>query len=228
METTASLEKLRAKSLADRYRRKGYEVIEEPSPDQMPDFLAGYHPTMILRKGEESIVVEVKARESLIGYPKLGDLADLLRSKPGWRLDLALVATGDRIDIQRDSCLVTREDVLRIVEESERLLADGFAEAAFLRCWTAADAIVRIILEEEGEEPPGNVPSSAALSQIMWEGLIHREDYERLRDILRYRNTYAHGFTTPDFDVSLVKDLIETTKRVLHMELELERFGLRD
>ncbi len=222
METTFSLERLRAKSLADRYRRKGYEVIEEPAPNQLPDFMAGYRPDMILRKGGESIVLEVKSRESLIGYPKLGDLADLLRSKPGWRLDLVVVNTGDRIDIHRDSRLLTREDVLLIVEESERLLADGFTEAAFLRCWAAADAIVRIILEEEGEEPPENVPSNAALSQIMWEGLIHRDDYEILRRILRYRNAYAHGFTTPDFDAALVEELIQTTKGVLNMELELE------
>ena len=66
METTFSLERLRAKSLADRYRRKGYEVIEEPAPNQLPDFMAGYRPDMILRKGGESIVLEVKSRESLI------------------------------------------------------------------------------------------------------------------------------------------------------------------
>ena len=222
METATSLERLRAKSIADRYRGKGYEVIEEPAPNQLPDFLTGYRPDLILRKGDESIVVEVKSRESLIGYPKLVDLDERLRSQPGWKLSLVLVDTGDDIRAHRESCLLTREDVVSLIEESERLLADGLVEAALLRCWAGADAIVRIILDEEGEDPPGYVASGSALTQIMWEGLIHRDDYMRLRRILPYRNAYAHGFTAPGFDAALVEELIETTKRVLYMELELE------
>lgn len=222
METIASLEVLRAKSIADRYRRKGYEVIEKPEPNLLPDFLTGYRPDLILRKGDESIVVEVKSRESLIGYPKLGDLDERLRSQPGWKLSLVLVDTGRDIRAHRDSRLLTREDVADVIEESERLLVAGSVEAAFLRCWAGADAIMRIILEEEGEDPPGYATSGAILTQIMWEGLIHRDDYERLRRLLEYRNAYTHGFTTPDFDASLVEELIQTTKSVLHMELELE------
>ena len=222
METTASLEKAHAMIIADRYRRRGYEVVESPSPDQMPDFLTGYRPDLILRKGDESIVVEVKSRESLIGYPKYKDLSALLRNVPGWRLILEVIATGDDIRAHRDSRLIAREDVADVIEESERLLAAGSVEAAFLRCWAGADAIMRIVLEEEGEDPPGYATSGAILTQIMWEGLIHRDDYERLRRLLEYRNAYAHGFTTSDFDASLVEELIQTTKSVLYMELELE------
>ncbi len=222
METTASLEILRAKSIADRYRGKGYEVIEKPDPNLLPDFLAGYRPDLILRKGDESIVVEVKSRESLIGYPKLVDLDERLRNQPGWKLSLVLVDTGHDIRAHRESRLSTRKDVAVVVEESERLLAAGFVEAAFLRCWAGADAIMRIVLEEEGEDPPGYATSGAILTQIMWEGLIEIDDYHSLRRLLPYRNAYAHGFATPDFDAALVEDLIETTKSVLRMELELE------
>jgi Holliday junction resolvase len=65
MEAIISLERQRARMLAEEYRRKGYEVVEEPSQEQLPDFLFGYHPDLLIRKGDEAIVVEVKSRTSL-------------------------------------------------------------------------------------------------------------------------------------------------------------------
>jgi hypothetical protein len=41
MATKLPLERQRARAVAEEYRRKGYEVIEEPSPAQLPEFLSG-------------------------------------------------------------------------------------------------------------------------------------------------------------------------------------------
>ena len=221
METTPSLERVHAQGIADKFRRQGYEVIEEPSHDQMPNFLTGYRPDLILRKGDESVVVEVKSRESLIGYPRLGDLTELLRSQPGWRLELIVVSTGEQIDIPRNASPFTRENILQIVEESQRLLADGFVEAALLRGWTGTEATLRLIVEEEGMSPE-KAPSKHILQMAATEGLISLNDYDCLARILECRNAYAHGFTSPDFDATLVGELIETTKRILHTETTLE------
>src|SRR5215813_7473808 len=65
MEAVTSPERQRARALAEEYRSRGYEVIEEPSPAQLPDFLSGYCPDLLVRKGDEAIVVEVKSRSSL-------------------------------------------------------------------------------------------------------------------------------------------------------------------
>ena len=64
MDDTIALENERASAIAAEYRRKGYEVIEQPSTEQLPDFLSGYQPDLIVRKGDEAIIVEVKTRSS--------------------------------------------------------------------------------------------------------------------------------------------------------------------
>ena len=64
METTTSLEEQRAHDLAEEYRKKGYHVIEKPSPEQLPDFLSSYRPDLLARKGQTGVVVEVKSRAS--------------------------------------------------------------------------------------------------------------------------------------------------------------------
>jgi hypothetical protein len=56
MGNVTSREKQRARAIAEEYRSKGYEVIEEPSPAQLPDFLASYHPDMLAQRGDEAII----------------------------------------------------------------------------------------------------------------------------------------------------------------------------
>ena len=47
MEATISLERQRARVIAEEYRRRGYEVVEEPSQEQLPDFLTLFQRTRV-------------------------------------------------------------------------------------------------------------------------------------------------------------------------------------
>src|SRR5205809_4564159 len=97
METTSALEKQRAHAIAEEYRSKGYEVIEGPAPEQLPDFLSGYKPDLLIRKGDEAVVVKVKSRSSLAKDPQVRDLARLLQAKPGWNFELVVVGEGEKL-----------------------------------------------------------------------------------------------------------------------------------
>src|SRR3954470_2751922 len=99
MEATLALEKQRAHDVAEEYRGKGYKVIEEPSPHDLPNFLSGYHPDLLVRRGDEAVVVEVKARSSLVKDPQIRDLARLLRAKPGWNFELVVVGEGEKAGV---------------------------------------------------------------------------------------------------------------------------------
>ena len=66
IEDTAYLEHLLLDKTAEEYRRKGYEV----SLEAQLDFLPGFSPDLVVRKGDETVVVEVKARSSLAANPK--------------------------------------------------------------------------------------------------------------------------------------------------------------
>lgn len=81
METPTIAEQQRARAVAEDYRRRGYDVVEEPSLESLPDFLAGYQPDLIARRGKETVVVEVKSRKSLADEPQVRELARLLQGK---------------------------------------------------------------------------------------------------------------------------------------------------
>ena len=213
METTNILEKQRTRALAEEYRSKGYQVIESPSQDQLPDFLSNYRPDLLVQKGHEGVVVEVKSRASLAKNPRIRDLARLLQTKPRWNFELVVVSEKETLNTPEGIQPFEREDILRQIQAAEKLFLSGAVAAALLLSWPALEATVRLMAAAEGIVPQLN--PSALLEQAVSNGVISRGDYNFLMDTRKYRNALAHGFKAIDFDPALAKDLISTTKRLV-------------
>jgi uncharacterized protein YutE (UPF0331/DUF86 family) len=214
MEAVTSPERQRARALAEEYRSRGYEVIEEPSPAQLPDFLSGYRPDLLVRKGDEAIVVEVKSRSSLAKDTQIRDLAQLLQTQPHWHFELVVVGEGERLSAPEGARPFERDDILRSIEAAERLFESGFSEAALLLAWSTSEATVRLLVEAEGIVLEHLNPSYI-LKQAVMNGVIARDEYNFLTNLMKYRNALVHGFKTIDFDPALVSELISRTKRLL-------------
>jgi hypothetical protein len=214
MEATTSRERQRARAIAEEYRSRGYEVIEQPSPEQLPEFLAGYHPDVLVQRGDEAIIVEVKSRSSLTKDPRIREMARLVQADPHWNFELVVVGEEDQLNVPEGAHPFERDDIFRGIEEAERLVASGFSEAALLQAWSTLEATVRLLSEGEGLVLERLNPL-AILTQATSNGVISRDDYNFLTKVMKYRNALAHGFKTIDFDPALVTELINITKRLL-------------
>ena len=214
MDEIVALQKQRARAIAEEYRGRSYGVIEEPSPEQLPAFLSGYQPDLLLRKGDESILVEVKTRSSLAKDPHVRDLAELLQREPGWSFELVVVPEGEKLSVPEGARPFDREDVIQSAVTAERLLDDGFSEAGFLLAWSALEATLRMLTEEEGILLDRQDPLYV-VNQAVADGVISRDEYNLLTNAMKYRNALVHGFKIADFDPSLVGNLISTTKRLI-------------
>jgi REase_AHJR-like len=214
MEAVTSPERQRARALAEEYRSRGYQVIEEPSPAQLPDFLSGYRPDLLVRKGDEIIIVATKSRSSLAKDPQTRDLARLLQTKPNWNFELVMVGEGEQFSAPEGARPFARDDILRGIEEAESLVASGFSAAALLLAWSTLEATLRLLTEKEGIVLDRSSPLYI-LKQAVINGVISRDDYNFLANVVKYRNALVHGFKPIDLDITLVKELISTTKRLL-------------
>ena len=223
METIATLVRQRTRAIAEEYRRRGYEVIEEPAQEQLPDFLSGYHPDLLVRKGYEAGVVEVKSRAALTKEPQIRELARLLHTKPNWNFELVIVGEEEQLRIPEGAHPFERDDILQGIEAPERLLELGFPEGALLLAWSSLEATVRLLAMKE-DLILDRLDPLYILNQTVMHGVISRDDYNFLTKVMKYRNALAHGFKTVDFDRALVKELISTIQRLLQEALldELE------
>jgi uncharacterized protein YutE (UPF0331/DUF86 family) len=218
METIATLVRQRTRAIAEEYRRRGYEVIEEPAQEQLPDFLSGYHPDLLVRKGDEAGVVEVKSRAALTKEPQIRELAWLLHAKPNWNFELVIVGEEEQLRTPEGAHPFDRDDILRGIQASEQLLELGFSEAALLLAWSSLEATVRLLAMKE-DLILDRLDPLYILNQAVMHGIISRDEYNFLTKVMKYRNALAHGFKAVDFDRALVKELISTTQHLLQEEL---------
>ena len=208
---TNDTEYLLAHKTAEEYRSKGYEVsLEAPL-----DFFPGFQADLLVRKGDEAKVIEVKSRSSLAANPRISQLARIINSKPGWSFELLLVGEPEKLDSPEGAHSLEGEDILRRIGEAEKTLEAGLPEAAFLLAWSAYEAATRELIAAQGVLDIGITTSRHVLDQAIYNGVISRDEYNNLTEMLKYRNAIAHGFSPSDFSVELATEFIETAQRII-------------
>ncbi|BAY74596.1 hypothetical protein NIES25_10100 [Nostoc linckia NIES-25] len=216
METrTANLERERLLKLGEEYREKGYEVFFHPDSEDLPDFLNRYRPDMIVRRGEENVVIEVKSRSSL-SFPSnqyLANLAQAVEKHPGWRFELVMTNSEDTTySLKAEASLQEHEikSQLQLVRE----LPIQHPESAMLYSWSLLEATLRLIAQKE-ELSLERLDPRYLVKQLATEGVISQSEYQLLMNALPLRNSIAHGFKTKELTQNTVYELIDLTEQLL-------------
>jgi hypothetical protein len=71
------------------YRAKGFAVIEDPTPDDLPESLWEYHIDLLSHRGDENIVTIIRRRND-ISDNNLA-LTRLVKTLSGWRCDILVL-----------------------------------------------------------------------------------------------------------------------------------------
>ncbi|MGH7717965.1 MAG: hypothetical protein ACREON_03855 [Gemmatimonadaceae bacterium] len=187
----------RVREAASRYRARGYDVILEPSEQDLPAFLPGYRPDFVARLGDERVLVEVAHTPSAEQLAHYREVAEQVHSQRGWRLDLVVSNPSDRVLLGVEYPVLPVEDISRRYEEAEKLLADGHSEAAFLIAWAATEAALRLLASSNALEVHRSV-TPVLLKQLVTLGVISRAQYDTLWRSYKQRNAIAHGFAASE------------------------------
>ena len=199
-----------ANQAEEEYRRRGYEVSREHPLEILPDFIAD----LVARKDDEVIVMEVATRASLALNPRINQLSQALRDKPGWTFELLLVGEPERLAAPERVRLLSEQEIGQRMADAERALDTGFFEAAFILGWTALEATIQELITGEDTPPPDVANSGHLLDQAVFLGVVSREDYQQLTDLLRYRNAVVHGLGADGVDDKSVTLLLEKVRQL--------------
>ncbi len=221
MEDLAIIRKEFADKRAAEYRSRGYEVWQ----DAPLDFMPGFRADLLVRKNGETRVIAVQTRNRLSVTPALKELAEAISPMPGWSFDLLLVSEPELLNAPPGAEPFDVAGIARSIAEAERALDAGLAEAAFVLAWSAGEAAVRILAAAAGVEIQRITQTRYLLSHAVYQDAISERDYERLSEMLAYRNAIVHGFEVSGFDAERTKKLIAAAKKLLRACLAAERSG---
>lgn len=217
MEDIAILERKFIDKKTAEYRSRGYEVKE----NCQLEFLPGYRADLVVRKGEEIRVIEVKSRTSLAKSPRMKEVAEKLHDIPGCSYDLLLVGEPEKLESPEGAHPFAEEEIRRRLAEAAEVLAKGSGEAAYLLAWSACEAAIRNLIETAEIAITRVTTASYILDMAVMHGIISREDHDYLTEMMKYRNAIAHGFDVNGFSGEKVTELIEVVVRLLDSEPEL-------
>jgi hypothetical protein len=199
------------RSVASEYERKGYDVKLQPTLEDLPDFLAGFEPDLIATGNDETVVVEVKSRKELENDQAIAAIETALRDQPGWRFELIIDGS------ERERHPLGSSQIGAWLEEAHELQQGGHLVAALLLLWSATEGILRLLAARENVELESQAPGYLT-TRLYTLGLLGREQYRILGEIVRLRNHAAHGF-----EVSVTRqDLLNVTAIARELLSELQ------
>ncbi len=211
MSQTTAAEYQLARETAEEYRRQGYDV----SVDTPLDFLPGFLADLVVRKGDQVKVIEVKRRASLAAKAQLDVLTRAIDSRPGWSFELLLVAEPEKIEPPEGARPFEHARVLERLDEAENLLSAGHAEPAFLLAWSACEAALRLLTAGQDISAEGINTTAHTLEQAAFLGVISRDDYDELTALQKHRNAIVHGFSDEEFSEEPVRSLVEVVRALV-------------
>jgi len=187
----SKLEETRLRELAREYKRQGYRVTLEPEPKELPRQLRGFQPDLIATSDEESVVVEVKSRQTLAESTEILGLARVVRDMPSWRFDLIMTNPKDAETLV-EARPPQPELVRQRADNVASLLDTGNLEAALLLAWSAMEGAVRTLGSELVPDSSSR-PISYLLRALYSQGNISQRQFEFLDSLEDVRNAISHG-----------------------------------
>lgn len=209
LHDTLIAEKRVADMKANQYRSEGYEVFREV----VLDFLPSYRADLVVRKDGHSKVIEVMTRSSLNAASDIAEVAQQINDQPDWSFELLLVGEPERQSTPPQTFAFEEHDISNRLDDAESALAAGYQETAFLLAWSATEAAARALLAVRGVTIDGITSAAYVLNQAAFHDAIQYEEYERLRDLIDYRNAIVHGFRVANFDNTMVTNLVAVARR---------------
>jgi uncharacterized protein YutE (UPF0331/DUF86 family) len=207
-------ENQRLREVAREYRKRGYEVLVEPSPAQLPSFLAPFRIDLLARNDEETVVIEVRTQGSLTSAPELDAIARVLQHRPQWRFELVVTNPRDRDALRfADATSLGMSEIVLRLQEARELSDDEHGEAALLLAWSATEALLRYIADAEAIQVRSHSPAQVIKSLYTY-GVLDMEQYEVLQAGLETRNRLIHGYREQ-------RSLMDVVARLLGVAEEL-------
>jgi hypothetical protein len=202
--------------VAAQYRSRGYDVIVEPTPRELPEWLSDFRPDILARSDQEQVVVEVKAANAVRGEDWLAFLADAVGQHEGWRFEFVNVPGPRRTRTTEEPLTVVgSRHVQEYADAARELEKAGYKEQAFVLAWTAFEGAFRTAFDRDRVKVGSANPTSVLKTLWSMGYLPERSDQNRLERLWEVRNRLVHGYTIDYQSEGDIDYLLELSSRLL-------------
>jgi len=191
------------------YEAQGYRVLRE-LPVKHTDALGAYRPDLVVQKGPELIVIELKNSVETRDTGDLRALRDLIESHPGWHLRVLLVGdTSRRFGSETKVRNLTIVDYRKRIARARTVWQGGDLEAGLTLLWMTIESALRIHFSKDNGVPSQGITALSMLRSLRDDDILDDKEFELLANGYNARNHAVHGF-----QVRLSKVLVDRLFKV--------------
>lgn len=175
------------------YKNEGYTVIENPSRNDIPDFLENFKPDIIAKKDNDNVIIEIKISTLLKknNFLELEEIASIINSQKNWRFELIFTNPKDFEENFEEEFL--NEIQLKSRIEISKNLVNKDINIAFLSLWTIFENISRKATESENFK---NKTINGIIKKLYSKSIINHIEYNNLDTFVKLRNNISHGYNS--------------------------------
>lgn len=180
--------------LKQEYTKRGYEFVERPSPDQVPDFLFNTPPDAIATKGVDGIVFEVLlSGNSATSNATARFLASEVPKHPGWKFEL--IVTESSAGGSDASFDLRAEDFESELSNIDRFVRNREFKVSIVSGWALLESLKRFLTSNSDADLAKRYRPSTVVEALVSEGMIEDDEGDKLTEISHLRNRLVHGFS---------------------------------
>jgi hypothetical protein len=189
-----------------RLRKRGYTLVREPSPDQLPGFLRGFQPDAIAIGPAPSLVIEVLRSGGRSAETRVRQIDSLFEGHEDWRLEVVYATTHGTLlePVAPDDARAALHQALAV--------AEGEPRAGLLLAWATLEAITRVL---EPKLAARSLPPASLVELLVAQGHLTQAEGARLRALGTVRNALAHGQIDASPAPADVRYLIDLGRRLI-------------
>jgi uncharacterized protein YutE (UPF0331/DUF86 family) len=196
------------KKVARKYKALGYDVLENPRSNFLPDFLDDLTPDIVARSNADNVIIEVKRHASLKGSNDLLKIAESVSNHPGWRFELVV------LDDAPSNKLADQDvDLDRIIKKVNLAVSMKLYDLAYVYL---TDVIIRLAydLAHAHRVKSKDRTDRDILMDLAFKGILPDNLLQNILNALSARNEFVHAADdakeASERDVAGLLELCET------------------
>lgn len=198
-----TLERRKLRELIREYSKLGYRVYAESKGCPKPGKIGDFTPDLILRKGNQTIIVEIATSRDLKSLgKKFEQLARYAEDHENVRFDIVL--TNPKPKLSREEKRLSKEILLddiqkRVLRDTKELYEMGYNEASLLMLSVLLENVLReFAIKKRAIGIGERMPTMKLASLLRGRGIISKSNFISVERVTDLRNRVIHESYRPD------------------------------
>ena len=210
----------KAKEIVEEYTKKGFEVILNPSIEELPIELKclNFIPDIIAKSNNVNLIIEIKTANTIKNDKKFLDMVDKIKNIENWEFEFIYTNPKKNINNINSKHNFTYEEAQNSIERVKKFISiknnSQFTDVGLMLAWNAIVTILKVNFQEN-EKNDIQTTDRALIRDSVMLGVLNREEQKYLEELLSKRNIIAHAGTNVVITIEDLKSLVVFAEKLL-------------